>query len=528
MPYLTLSSQEFDSLPQFSKFVTKLLRRRNDQVDVYLMKLSFHGAGSQVFVKRIAGYAFSHNVQDIIVSSTPVNQHGLPLCLIRGSLSLKHFTFTSIGPDAYLNTPKTPWDFPVLTTLHLSNVTLRGGKDTGDSIDLFSKCFNLKILTLKSFCVFYRAVFDIITPRLENLMLVNCSYANNVVNVIAPQLENLTLPKYSFHSLNKASIALNPLDMPYNEQDAHHAINMLQKLHSARFLTLNLGIVECLSSLSDLVLQYPSPFSNLVCLNIDYSRAEADKVKLSIATRDFLLANSPDATLIEDLPEEPSIKDMLEKVATKKKAKLIADDVKCDMMELQVSEKKLLEHMMGFQASAKEQEIVLFTKACIWELMALLPKALGLEKKMHTDHSNKRAQIAAELAQLTGSIRACVGKLHDLYEQEYENFEAIHSKEKRATLMLLKNFPTQDTTHKIRRLKVTQKQHRHLVSTVQDLSLCNKKIIDVYKEHVSHNYISTFQDIARAAEDWANRFEFLQIFIKVDRAMAFSKYLKSG
>ena len=43
------------------------------------------------------------------------------------SYSLKQFTLTSIVIRACNITPKTPWDFPALTTLHIRGIVLCGG-----------------------------------------------------------------------------------------------------------------------------------------------------------------------------------------------------------------------------------------------------------------------------------------------------------------------------------------------------------------------------------------------------------------
>ncbi|CAH1414189.1 unnamed protein product [Lactuca virosa] len=260
---------------------------------------------------------FSHNVQQLTVSLQS-SRYVFPTVLF-SSQSLKDFKLIS-------NTTKTPLDFPALTTLNLSCVTLWG--------DLFSKCINLKKLTLKYFVV--DNVFDIITPRLCNLILKE-GRCSKTINVIAPQLENLRIvncsigylnvsPQLSsfcytssylgcyvplhfsndqFHSLNKVSFCLrkyNP-NKAYKEEDVRNTINMLQKLHSARYLTLSADTVEYISSFPDLFLHHSSPFSNLVCLTIDSSMRKdvAYKVKMSTEAKNFLLGNSPSATLIMKL-----------------------------------------------------------------------------------------------------------------------------------------------------------------------------------------------------------------------------------
>nr|XP_043639841.1 F-box/LRR-repeat protein 25-like [Erigeron canadensis] len=224
LPRLSFSSGSFPTLPKFSKFVTNALSRRNNHVEVSSVKLKYIGAASQAFVKKIANYAFSHNVQELIVKSWPKNHYDYPPCLF-SSTSLKHFTFSSflIRSDLTPKIPKTPWNFPALTTLGLSDITLC--EDKREYLDLFSKCVNLKNLYLNCFIV-----------EAKQLDLLKC-------RVVDPD-----------------------------------------------------------------------------------ERPDAYKVNVSTEARNFLLGNSPGATLITDIHEEPPTKAMIAKQAReKKRAKAIAD-----------------------------------------------------------------------------------------------------------------------------------------------------------------------------------------------------------
>ncbi|KAI3679365.1 hypothetical protein L2E82_51414 [Cichorium intybus] len=79
---------------------------------------------------------------------------------------------------------------------------------------------------------------------------------------------------------------------------------MLLQLRTARYLTLNADILECISSFPDLLSRHSSPFSNLVCLTIDSGKGDFTKKRnMSTEARNFLLDNSPSATLIMD--DEP-------------------------------------------------------------------------------------------------------------------------------------------------------------------------------------------------------------------------------
>nr|GEZ69483.1 hypothetical protein [Tanacetum cinerariifolium] len=271
IPRLDFSSQQFKTLPKFAKFVTHVLTHRNRQVEVTSVKLWFHGAASQVFVRKIADYAFSHNVQELTVISWPKNHHVYPSCLF-SSQTLKQLSLKSqfFAPCI---TPKTPWEFPSLTTLHLHDTMLCDNDN--ESVDLFSKCLNLKNLAIES-CIIRAKVFDISTPRLSALKLNDCR--SGVINVIAPLLEDLTVTKSSinsikaplrlsylrysgyhhpqwfkncFHSLTEVSVSLSihEKNKPYEEPAARETINMLQELRSARCLALNMDIVEVCSYL---------------------------------------------------------------------------------------------------------------------------------------------------------------------------------------------------------------------------------------------------------------------------------------
>ncbi|KAI3501738.1 hypothetical protein L1887_29723 [Cichorium endivia] len=327
VPCLNFSSDCFRTLTKFSKFVTHVLSHRNHQIQVSSVKLDFDGVANQVSVRKIANYAFSHNVQELTVANTPLCRFSnFPPCLF-SSQSLKHFALTVIDSSDCI-TLDTPLDFPALTTMHLSSIIL--------SRDLFSKCVNLKNLTIEDFDVDCMEVLDIITPRLSNLMLIDSGYVD-VINLIAPQLENLTvigcyltkplnappglksfccrgsslvqLSKNGFHCLNKLTICLDWSwsTMSCNEKRAHKTINMLQELHTARYLTLSADVIECFSSFPYLLASHPSPFSNLISLTIDYSmKRDAYRVNMSSQAINFFLENSPNAKLLLELPKDRS------------------------------------------------------------------------------------------------------------------------------------------------------------------------------------------------------------------------------
>ncbi|KVI00506.1 hypothetical protein Ccrd_021244 [Cynara cardunculus var. scolymus] len=109
VPCLDFASDHSSSLPN-------VLSNRNHQIDMASLR-----AACPSFVPKIVEYAFAHNVQELNVLIDPNKHHEFPPCLF-SSQSLKHFTLTTSFLALCL-IPKTPWDFPALTTLHLQEVT---------------------------------------------------------------------------------------------------------------------------------------------------------------------------------------------------------------------------------------------------------------------------------------------------------------------------------------------------------------------------------------------------------------------
>ncbi|GKE42765.1 F-box domain, cyclin-like protein, partial [Tanacetum coccineum] len=365
MSCLSFSTLHFASLHKFARFVTHVLARRNHQIKASYVKLTFQGAASPVFMNIISKYAFSHNVQEITVSSLLSNHHEFLNNLFNTPLTKKrHFSSRFFAP---CHTPKTPWDFLALTTLHLTLSQIKLC-DRKKSVDIFSKCVNLKNITLKTFDIEATEVFNIITPQLSDLTLIDGT-CSDVINVIAPQLEQLTiidcsvknlnvspglsslcykgchptwLSKHRFYSLNKVTINLSIccLNMPYKKEDALETVKTLQALHCARYLKLNTDILECISSFPDLLLHVPSSFSNLISLTIDSDkRRDAYKVKMSTEVRNFFLGNSPSATLLK----EPPTKLMIEK------------EVREDNVTALVA--SIDDHLLKMKASFKPEDI---------------------------------------------------------------------------------------------------------------------------------------------------------------------------
>ncbi|PWA64302.1 F-box domain, Leucine-rich repeat domain, L domain-like protein [Artemisia annua] len=318
-PYLNFSTEEFPNLPEFSKFVNHVLSQRNNLLPVFSVKLTFSEMVSEEFVKRIMDYGFSHNVQQLAVTLLPEEKviTDFPLSLIN-SKSLKHLTLNGRNYCCAHDRITSTWELPALTTLHLNNVILF----CYDTTSLFSKCVNLKNLTLSDCYVGGRGI-GICHSQLSDLTLINLEC--DCYNVVAPQLKNLTLRNYNvspricapglasliiqqrysceliskdgFPALDKADMnMLYPL-----KSNASKILAQIQLLHNVKFLTLNLEIIQCLSSCVELISHQPCPFANLKSLKIypqDAYWFDDPKNKVTISTQviNYFLDSSPSTT----------------------------------------------------------------------------------------------------------------------------------------------------------------------------------------------------------------------------------------
>ncbi|KAF5782340.1 hypothetical protein HanRHA438_Chr11g0507401 [Helianthus annuus] len=164
--------------------------------------------------------------------------------------------------------------------------------------------------------------FNICHPRLCNLTLER-SNEGEKGDVVAPQLMNLTIKYWTgIHLISSPNLTslqyedyLFPLevsaDLPHLEKvdicihhcnvgaDAHEIVCMLQKLHSVKFLTLNLEIIKILCSYVELISHQPSPFANLKCLEIYpkiHPDSEQTQPKVTTEVKNYFVDGSPGAT----------------------------------------------------------------------------------------------------------------------------------------------------------------------------------------------------------------------------------------
>ncbi|PWA54197.1 F-box domain, Leucine-rich repeat domain, L domain-like protein [Artemisia annua] len=321
MPCLNFPNDDFFTLLKLSKYFSG----RDNQREVSSVNLSFRGKSTKVFVKRILKYAISHNVRQLNLRCLIESAIEFPLSLI-SSQSLKHLslkmdnsnrTFNQRGSIALTSM----WEVPALTTLHLDGIKL-SRYNTDNFSGLISKCVNLKNLSLR-YCLMRGSNFNICHSQLSNLTIVYVPPNVGIFSVVAPQLKNLSIRHLhreflisapdlayllldgrdhvnfsgdDFNSLEKVDICIT---YP-SKKEPHKLVGLLQRLHSVKSLTLNLEILELLSSCVELMSHQHSPFANLKTLKIYPKRIQfwlKEKVDISAEVKNYLLDSSPSATV---------------------------------------------------------------------------------------------------------------------------------------------------------------------------------------------------------------------------------------
>lgn len=76
------------------------------------------------------------------------------------------------------------WDFPSLETLHLSGMAL-GHSHVAKNINLFSKCVNLKDLTLHKCSMYGLKIVNVCCPQLSNLTISRVASYPEVLKVVS-------------------------------------------------------------------------------------------------------------------------------------------------------------------------------------------------------------------------------------------------------------------------------------------------------------------------------------------------------
>ncbi|KAF5801684.1 putative F-box domain, leucine-rich repeat domain superfamily, F-box-like domain superfamily [Helianthus annuus] len=190
IPHLSFSSQDFSTLDMLSEFVTHVLSRRNNQVQLSSFNLYLRKTFGQDVALRIMNLAFSLNVQQLNItcrftyhSSSYEENPGIIPYSLSGSQTLNHLTLNWYSGVDHMILTSTR-EFSSLTTLHLYYITLYDG--------FFSMYPTLENLTLNCCKIKGSEVLSICHPRLSNLTLEN----GDCVNMVTPQLKNLTISNY--------------------------------------------------------------------------------------------------------------------------------------------------------------------------------------------------------------------------------------------------------------------------------------------------------------------------------------------
>ncbi|CAI9274863.1 unnamed protein product [Lactuca saligna] len=265
MPYLNFSND----ITLFHMF---LISNRNTKMQLSSVNLGHCKAVTNESVERILDYTFSHNIQQLTIITGSYERS----FYIRYALSSFKATPTSC--------------LPALTALHLYYMRL---SDDNISTGLLSKCPNLKNLSLGGDTITGTNVLNICHPRLSNLTLEHiCGWMLATFNVVVPQLKYLTIrngferllmisaPELTFLVMKdyrpmqlstKGFPSLEKVDLCFSYLRLAHAnklVCLLQQLHNVKFLTLNLKILEILSSSMEPISHQPSPFANLKILKL--------------------------------------------------------------------------------------------------------------------------------------------------------------------------------------------------------------------------------------------------------------------
>ncbi|GJW01216.1 F-box domain, cyclin-like protein [Tanacetum coccineum] len=313
MPRLNLNSGTFGSVHRFSRFVEKALLHRSNEAEVCALELRFTGATTEGFVTHIVNYAYQHRVRQLTVEWVPRICHDMPRYIF-SSDTLKHLSL-----NAAFNTtcvPNSVWNFPALETLNLTQIRFGNGFDT--SMDLFNQCIKLKDFTLHECSMYGVQIFSICAPQLVNLAITKTAVFPEVFKVVAPQLTTLTAGGFSshfeflhlsteegFNSLKKVNLSL--LNNTCGRQHhAPHLLDLFKIVSSAKFLILDVNIIESLSLCLDRLSREPCPFNGLKWLKIDTALLKQKDCipTIPVEVRNYLLGNSPNATLIMDLPPQ--------------------------------------------------------------------------------------------------------------------------------------------------------------------------------------------------------------------------------
>ncbi|XP_071734086.1 uncharacterized protein [Rutidosis leptorrhynchoides] len=296
LPQLNLDSCKFSYMPQFNNFVHHALLHRNNLSEVSVLELRYRGAAADSTVRRIMDYAGSHNVKRLTLLWSGSKLQQCPWFLFR-CRALKDLTLAIEDRTPRCNISESGWDFPALEKLNLSNFELDGDKNK--RINLFSKCTNLKDLTLHRIDMNYLEEINLCVPQLYNLSVTSCyHHPKKPVNGFS-SLEKVNLSWTKIHHVSEKKTCLSQL------------LSVFQKLYSAKFLILDAWIIMVLSACLDQLLLEPCPFNYLSCLKMNtmlekryrYGTTTHSRVVVPVQLKNYFLDKSSTATFITDYPQ---------------------------------------------------------------------------------------------------------------------------------------------------------------------------------------------------------------------------------
>ncbi|PWA69191.1 F-box domain, cyclin-like protein [Artemisia annua] len=440
MPHLNLNSSPFFTIPQFAKFVKHLLSHRNNQADIFTVELKFKGVPTQFFVRSIINYAYSHNVKKLTMTSSTNTLNRLPLCLF-SSRTLKHLTLAASCDGAFYSYKdcNMGWDFPTLETLNLSRFLF--GCDEDETPNVFSKCVNLKDLTLHKCSMYFRKTFNVCVPRLLNLTVMNTSSFPMVFNVVAPQLKNFTtsvvratasetpflpdslrLSTESFDSLERVHLSLSNPSCRL-EKYVPVLLSLFQKLRSTKFLILDVDIIETLSLGLDQLSHEPCPFDKLTCLKINTAQRLYPIPTIPVQVRNYLLENSPNATFLMNLPQVPQ----------KRPRQQVPDDTMANKVaKLESDEKKLLEAKIQMQDEVITEQKAMLEAAKLQHenLISCISKCKISELKVQVESGNPDYEVIRLMRNEINSVMQLIPEslrvaMEAQFSSQYEEVKSL-------------------------------------------------------------------------------------------------------
>ncbi|XP_058736065.1 putative F-box/LRR-repeat protein At3g18150 [Vicia villosa] len=285
----------------YEQFVHKLLSLRDDQTDIHSLKLHppLDKKRNNSLVSHIVKYAFSHNVQHLLLNFT----YFKPNCFSFSCPTLKSLKLTS-GHSVNSIFPNS-LDFPALATLSLTHFTFLPNQD--GCARPFSTFNRLNTLILDKCKVLHEQNLCISNTNLENLTI--AMYGNTYsgsyfdIELYAPNLITFSFKgnhiskvlgtKSFFPSIKQLTINIRCFDK--YKKNYSTLLNWLDTFNNVESLTVDTDTLEVLFNFHNLFKDKSPSLINLKSLKIE----TYDLITLSQFDEevDFLLQNSHSANV---------------------------------------------------------------------------------------------------------------------------------------------------------------------------------------------------------------------------------------